>query len=315
MVRLADRGTGTDQLVVQAARNHRREMNATAAAVSSAVLTAWDDIDADRAERGWIRQIARRVKALVEAGQLLAARRAVTYVQRTVRMRADPPRVEAIVVPDSLVGVASDGRQLESLLMQPARTVERARQDGRRRREALDEGRVQLDMIVRTQVADASRVASGLEVTSTPTMGYIRIASPTACSRCIILSGRWYRWSEGFLRHPRCQCTHAPSARDDADNLVDSPMELFEGMTPEQQDRTFGRAGAQAIRDGSDIYRVVNARLGLYTADVGGRQVLATRSARKQVKRKIRIMPEEIYRVARDREDALRLLRVNGFIR
>lgn len=315
MVRLADRGTAADQIAVQAAGNHRREMNATAAAVSSAVIAAWDDIDADAAERGWIRQIARRVKALVEAGQLLAARRAVNYVQRTVRIRPDPPPVGAMVVPERLVGVASDGRPLETLLLQPAQTVDRARREGRSRREALDLGRIQLDMIVRTQVADASRVASGLEVTATPTMGYVRIASPTACSRCIILAGRWYRWSEGFLRHPRCRCVHVPSPRDDADGLTDSPMELFEGMTEEQQNRTFGRAGAQAIRDGADIYRVVNARLGLYTADVGGRQVLATRSAVKKVGRKVRIMPEAIYRVARDREDALRLLRVNGFIR
>lgn len=311
MVRLADRGSATDQLAVQAAQGHRREMNATAAAVSSAVLAAWDDTDMDSVERSWLRQIAGRVKAMLTAGQLIAARRSVSHVQRTMRSRVDRPTPVALVVPERLAGVTSDGRPLERLLIEPARTVREARRAGRTRQEASTAGRVQLDMIVRTQVADAGRVASGVEVTATPTMGYIRIAAPTACSRCILLAGQWYPYSTGFLRHPRCQCSMTPAARDDAPGMTDSPMELFEGMTEEQQNRTFGRAGAQAIRDGADIYRVVNARQGLYTAQVGGRQVLATRA----LGRRLRVMPETIYRVARDREDALRLLRVHGFIR
>lgn len=315
MVRLADPGTAADQLTILAARGHRQELNATAAAVSAAVLTAWDDTDMDHVERSWLRQVARKVKALLTAGQLAAARRAVRYTQRQVQLRPDPPLPTAVVVPERLAGVTSDGRPLERLLVEPARTVRRLRREGRTLTEAELAGRVQLDMIVRTQIADASRVASGVEVTATPRMGYIRIASPTACSRCILLAGQWYPYSTGFLRHPRCQCSMTPCARDDAPGLTDSPMELFEGMSEEQQNRTFGRAGAQAIRDGADIYRIVNARQGLYTAQLGGRRVLATRAGSRVVRRRLRIMPETIYQVATDREDALRLLRANGFIR
>lgn len=313
MVRLADRGTPADQFTLQAAAAHRREMNGTAAAVSTAILAAWDDTDMDAVERSWLRQVARRVKAMLTAGQLLAARRSVAHVQRVMQIRPHPPTPTALVVPEAFAGSTSDGRPLEHLLVEPARTVRAARRAGRTLTEAELAGRVQLDMIVRTQVADAARVAAGVEVTATPTMGYVRIASPTACSRCILLAGQWYPYSTGFLRHPRCQCSMVPAARDDAPGLTDSPMELFEGMTEEQQNRTFGRAGAQSIRDGADIYRVVNARQGLYTAQVGGRQVLATRA--RSGNRRLRIMPETIYRIAQDREDALRLLRAHGFIR
>jgi hypothetical protein len=53
--------------------------------------------------------------------------------------------------------------------------------------------------------------------------------------------------------------------------------------------------------------KVVNARRGMYTAD--GRQF-----TRESAGRRPRIMPEQIYRDARDREDAIRLLRLHGYI-
>lgn len=307
-----------DQLARQVAADHYAGQTALAAGISAQVLEAWAEVDPDDAERSWLRQIVRRVRTLVVGGQLLSARRSAAYVGRALGVRPDPPRPVAQVRVDPLVDVASDGRPLVSLLMQPAVTTSRARREGRSRRESHILGAVQADMIVRTQIADAGRVAAGVRVTATPTVGYVRIVDLPACSRCLVLAGRWYPHSQGFLRHPRCDCTMQPATRDQADGQILDAAQLFEAMPEAEQDRVFGRDGAHAIRDGADIGRVVNARRGMYTASVGGRRVRATREAttrRGGVRRRVRLMPEAIYAIAAgDRDEAIRLLRVNGYL-
>jgi hypothetical protein len=84
-------------------------------------------------------------------------------------------------------------------------------------------------------------------------------------------------------------------------------------MTPEQQDAAFTKAGAEAIRDGADMGQVVNARRGMTTASVGGQTVLATTV---NARRRVRLMPEAVYQAANgDRDEAIRLLKLNGYLR
>jgi hypothetical protein len=54
--------------------------------------------------------------------------------------------------------------------------------------------------------------------------------------------------------------------------------------------------------------KVVNARRGMQTAD--GRLYTTEAAGRRP-----RLMPEQIFRDARDREDAIRLLSLHGYIR
>src|SRR5690625_5568244 len=94
------------------------------------------------------------------------------------------------------------------------------------------------------------------------------MVNPGACDRCAILAGRFYRWNDGFLRHPDCMCEHvattASSEQEAFDRgLIEDPYEYFESLSEEEQDRRFGKAGAQAIRDGADMSQVVNARRGM----------------------------------------------------
>lgn len=307
-----------DQLARQVAADHYAGQTTLAAGISQQALEAWRQVDPDDAERSWLRQVARQVMAIVTAGQQLSARRGAEYVRRVLGVRLDPPRPVAQVRSERLAGIAADGRPLETLLLQPAVTTTRARREGRSRRESHIIGSTQLDMIVRTQIADAGRVSTGVGITATPTVGYVRVVNLPACSRCIVLAGRWYRWSAGFERHPRCDCVHQPATREQAAALTTDPDEVFAAMPQAEQDRVFGRSGAQAIRDGANLGRVVNARRGMYTASIGGRQVAATREAttrRGGVRRRVRLMPEQIYRIADgNRDEALRLLRVNGYI-
>ena len=146
--------------------------------------------------------------------------------------------------------------------------------------------------------------------------GWIRVVSPGACSRCIVLAGRFYAWNAGFARHPLCMCSHA--ATSSAVAAPESPAGVFDAMTAAEQDATFGKAGAAAIRAGADIGQVVNARRGMERAQgralVTREGVTAGGVAGRLLGGRARLMPETIMELASDREEAVRLLRAHGYI-
>jgi hypothetical protein len=299
--------------VAELAAARYAEQAAVSAGASRLAAVAWRDLDTARIARSWLELVGTRLLAQVSAAQLAAARGARGYVDRVLRVaRGGRLRPAGHVVPERLAGVASDGRPLETLLFQPALTTLREIESGRPVRESTVIGYAQLDMIVRTQVADAGRMATGVEIAATPTLGYVRMVNPPACSRCVILAGRFYRWNSGFQRHPNCDCIHIPAAEASADDLTTDPRAYFDSLPEAEQDRIFTQAGAHAIRDGADIGRVVNARRGLYTA--GGRR-LTREGTRRRGARRVRLMPEQIYRDANgDRDEAIRLLRLHGYL-
>jgi hypothetical protein len=118
------------------------------------------------------------------------------------------------------------------------------------------------------------------------------------------------------------------------------PRGYFNGLSRVEQDRVFGEAGARAIREGADMGQIVNARRGMTTADAYGRRLAATREgtttrgffyrqerardiARGRVPADIgrryrlttpRLMPEEIFRLAESRDEALAMLRRFGYL-
>src|SRR5690606_9852828 len=271
-------------------------------------------VDPGQIRQSWQTLVGRLV-VVVTGAQLAAAQQADSYVERVLAEQGIDPRPDGALVPSALVGVASDGRALDTLLYQPAISAVTALGRGRSVRDALAVGQATLDMAVRTQVADAGRVADQVALTARrEATGYVRMVVGASCARCIILAGRWYRWSQGFQRHPRCDCVHIPSRESIAGDITTSPRAIFESMSPEEQDRVFGKDGAQAIRDGADMARVVNARRGMYTA--GGLRLTREATTRRGIGRPVRLMPEEIYRQANgNRGEALRLLRLHGYIR
>lgn len=227
-------------------------------------------------------------------------------------------RPELEVVPESLSGTASDGRPLEFLMYHPVVAFKRLLADGVPPDEAMRRATASMTMIAATQAADAGRgaVSAGMAANKS-WVAYVRVVNLPACSRCIILAGRVYPWSEGFQRHPRCDCTHRLiTDRDNVD--ISSPRDLFDQMSPEEQNRRFGRAGAEAIRLGANIGQVVNARSGMRTA--GGRLVTTTGTTRRgaagrRLRGRVRLMPETIIaEAAGDRDAAIRALRENGFL-
>lgn len=286
---------------------HYRRQTTLARRASAQVGRLWSQVDPGRIRASWAALTAQALTVLASA-QTTAAAGAGVYVGDALEAQGVDPEPVARVAPARFAGVASDGRDLAGLLEQPvARSLARIARGDRAAR-ALTAGRLELDLIVRTQIADAGRVADGVAIVARPQVsGYVRMLSLPSCSRCIILAGRRYRWNAGFKRHPRCDCRHIPAA-EDADDLRTDPTRAFDGMPAAEQDRLFGTAGAQAIRDGADLAQVVNARRGVYTA--AGRTFTTAAAGGRA-----RLMPEQIYREAGgDRAEAIRLLRLHGFL-
>ncbi|MGN0063127.1 MAG: hypothetical protein ACI379_02705 [Nocardioides sp.] len=183
--------------------------------------------------------------------------------------------------------------------------------------------------VVEGEIKDAARSAAGAAITVDEHWGgYVRMLVPPSCKRCVVLAGRVYRWNSGFSRHPpTCDCIHVPVAQQrefEADGFIADPMELFEAG----QIRDLTAAEYAAIDDGADIVEVINANSGMFTADMFGRRLKATRygTTKRSAWRKanpsrpIRLRPETIYDIVDreydgDRNEARRLLGVYGYIK
>lgn len=318
-------------LQADTAQDHAARRIAVADATTAVVLQAWSGVDPDRIVPSWTEQLP-LAAAAVTRGQYAAASLADPYIDAYDLAGAG---VEDNLQPAAFAGVASDGRQLVSLLMVPAFQVLQAIGSGLTPDLALAGGAQHLEVITQTQVADAGRTADGVALTTHRRLeGYRRVVAGGACSRCIILAGRWYEWSEGFERHPRCHCTHVPADRGDTAGLA-TPQQVYDELSPAERARAgWNRADQTAIADGADLSSVTNAHRGVYVAGgkrytrdavtrrglFGGYRIdpetgRLTRRARSD-KAGPRRTPEQIYREARgDRDLAVRMLREDGYVR
>lgn len=297
------------------ARSHYRDQQAIVRRLLALIVRFGARLDGDALARSWGRIDEELLAALI-AAQNEAAEQGAAYVGEFGGSTAGE------VVASALAGVASDGRDLRTLMAFPlARAVQR-RGDGASADDTVAEMIRHLAMLAGTQVADAGRAGTGVAMVANRTViGYERVVQLPACARCIVLAGRLYPWSEGFARHPNCDCVHKPvTSMEEWRNArpENFPTRVFDRMSATEQARVFGRAGARAIRDGADIAQVVNARRGMQTA--GGR-VFTTEgtTARGLAGRRPgsvpRVMPEAIYEAAGDdRDEAIRLLKRFGFI-
>lgn len=194
-----------------------------------------------------------------------------------------------------------------------------------------------LETMAVTQIADTWRMATGAATVSRPDLtGYVRHVGPTCCSRCAVLSGKFFRWNAGFSRHPGCQCLNVPTTEDAMSDLIETPQDLFD------QGRITGlsKANTRAINDGADVNQVMNAyrrTSGMQFAQSpaikrspsfrGGNNKFTTEGTtsrgragqqqtglRRNGPTQQRLMPESIYRNAATREDAIRQLKLYGWI-
>lgn len=307
------------------------------------VQALWRELDRRDLTGSWESLVGPEIVRAVALGQAAAASGSDEYVAAVAIAEAGESDPAGRVRPSAFSGRAADGRSLESLLYLPVITTKEAIGAGLDDVEAMMRGLNQLLRMAASEVADAGRGATGVSITANRTInGYIRVVNPPACSRCLILAGKEYGWNAGFQRHPRCDCVHMPAKlikRGRSHPGVFDVKAHFSSLSAAEQNRIFTVAGAQAIRDGANITSVVNARRGMYTVDAYGRRVRATREGvtrrgafyRAERARAIasgrvpasgagfrlrtpRLLPEEIYKLAATRDEAIAMLRRFGYL-
>lgn len=298
---------------------HAKQRAALADRVRRDFAASWARVDPHAVRAAWLAEIPRLLVTLTIAQQVAAAS-ADAYVSDSVKS----PATRELVL-GAFSHVASDGRPLDSLLERPAVVTIRAIQLGLPLDRSMAAGALTAQLIGHTQTADAGRVADLTALTANPAAtGYVRLLVGRTCARCMLLAGKRYSWKADFKRHPRCDCTVVPTGAGVPFRQPVSPQQAFREMLPSEQDKVFGKAGADAIRQGADISQVVNARRGMQSAAVFGREVTVTtesttkrrRFGEKLSTRRPRLMPEQILAEAKgDRAEAVRLLSLHGYIR
>ena len=237
--------------------------------------------------------IATRLTLMVQANMVAAARFSAGEA-------VDALDADAAVNPAAWGKAASDGRPLDSLLYSGVVHARTLYGSGRTDEQIMAAGLAWMQAAIRTQVADAARSSSGAVTTATLNAGWIRYVNVPCCQRCAVLAGKWFRWNEGFRRHPRCLCIHRPAkSRQIPDGwkqqIADSDIH---DLTDAQR---------QALAEGADRNRVLNAYRG--TNATSERLAMHSTSERGGV-----LTPEGIYARSKTREEAIELLRRYGFI-
>lgn len=287
-----------------------------------------DDFDAS-----W-RRTGPQVLAVIAEGQAQLALKAQGYNHAILDALDLPDQPEGEFIPGSLVGMASDGRRLDTLAAQSVVTSKVAISEGATAFQALDEGGRWLELMAQLQVADAARVAVGIGTASRRNIGgNIRVLNPPVCQRCAVLGGRFYRWSSGFDRHPRDDCTMMPAESAGfakSNNILFDPQAAYKAG----QIKDLTEAQIKAIEAGADLGKVVNAYRGMSTTATKRTLRSTTRAEplgiqpgqpdllgflppeiRNRRPDMTRLTPEGIYRLAgNDRGEAIRLLREWGYI-
>lgn len=308
------------------AREYAEAQRRIARRAVARISVLWRQVGADF-DPGWLR-IAPLLLSEVQQAQTQSANGALAYIPAVLDETGQHRAVTAFAEVDSrpLIGVAGDGRPLDSLLYGAVTHARQRVATGAGTGEALRSGGLWLTQAVTTVLADTGRQGESLGMGVRPVGGYVRMLNPPSCSRCVILAGKWYRKNAGFQRHPRCDCRHIPAAESMAGDLRVDGFDYVDSLSAADQDRLLGRAGAEAWRAGGDLNQIVNARRGMYTAQPGTLRVLATtegttrrgwaasRLATPAGGQRPRLMPESIAQIAKDRDDHLRLLRANGYI-
>lgn len=253
------------RVLASAQREYDRQQRLTALAVAEALRVA---------SRG-----ARAVASATRTYQAAAVTLSLTTFDAILAEQAVDTAQDATVTAASLL---TDGAAMVRMLNNTASTQA-------------------MSLLVRTLVADASRTARAVDAATRPAVtGWVRSLQLPSCGRCVVLAGRVYRYSEGFLRHSGCDCLHTPIGDASGTELVTDPAAAF----ARGQVTGLSKADTEAVRAGADLGQVVNANRRQAGLVVGSSVMV----------RGGRLTPAGCLQFATDRADAMRLLTRYGYI-
>jgi hypothetical protein len=286
-----------------AAEAHYSQQQAIATLAASAALKQFRAMGEDF-DTSWA-SIRPRMLATVELARAKAVDTSAGYVEALLAETGQSAPAVGEISHTGFLASAPDGRPMGTLLDQGVVIAKARVASGMDSTAALAAAGQWIAQAVLTVMADTGRAVVSADIARRPALtGYTRMLNAPSCSRCVILAGKWFRWNEGFQRHPRCDCRHIPASEDVAGDYRTDPYAYFNSLTERQQERVFGRSEARSIRLGGDIFRIENTRMrGLGTAK--GAIRFGTPS---------RMTVDDILRVAGTRTNAIRLLEQEGYI-
>lgn len=303
--------------------DHAKLLKALQVDAIVAARSAWANVSPDFISESWQAALPGLLGEFQDL-RWTAAFEGSAYAAQTLADQGTYVAPEAFVDPDAFIEFTPTGGEVAEALYIPAiRAKQAIERDGVSR--AMTVGRTALEYMVAFMIVDTARQATGVDLAARG-VGYTRMLNPPSCMRCTILAGRFYRWNKGFLRHPRCDCVHVPAAVKSTraaldEGLIDDPYEYFRSLSEAEQDKLFGPYDARAIRDGADIFQVVNSRRGrakngLFTTEGTTRRGYFRQ--KNGVRYPKRGTPEWIYRTAElkhyDRAQVLSMLENGGYI-
>jgi len=326
------------QTIIEAAAAHYAYGKQVQTRALRDITRMWVTVDRNNIIDSWTAK-AGAAAMLVAQAQQATAEDSIEYSAAVMEAEEiDPPQHQILAAGFAGIAYPLGDRQrqpigLRESIASPAYKALRAIKTGYTTDRAMGIGLDNLLLRSQMQISDAARQAEGVAMTAAPVrMHYVRMLNPPSCSRCAILAGKTYRAQEAFRRHPGCDCRHIPMTEALAGDMTTDPYQYFNSLSAQDQDKYFKPSDAQAIRDGADIFQVVNARSGTYTSEGGalatyygttkrgywgGTESLANKVSGDRYRRavRVRLMPEEIYKRAKgNREQALRMLEDYGYV-
>lgn len=246
-------------------------------------------LDQYRRQQRITAQAVREARRVESRGAVAVARVVATYQLASAALALES--APHVLAEQGIAAPAEGAVSLSSLLTGPA-TIQMLENTA---------DSAAIDRLVATLLLDASRTAAVVDLGRRPVLtGYVRSLNPPSCSRCAILAGRVYRYSQGFQRHPFCDCLMTPTTDAIGKDLITDPSDLVErGLI-----RGLSKGDLQALDAGADLGQVVNVRRRAAGLTVGS----------SVMRRGGRLTPQAIMQLASDRTEVVALLRKFGYI-
>lgn len=233
----------TDRFSRQLAATSRRVV----ARASSSWFLAPDDFDGSYQE--WLSAVvpvvAQAQRQNVRLGQAYLS--AFLLSEKGSRVRL--PRVDT----NGFVGRSRDGRPLAEAWGSPPIKAKVAVGDGRSVEEA---SMVAKDAALKNVSTDTYHAARGVVAAVmgglSDVSGYVRVAGGNACGACLgAADGTVFSSDEVFLIHANCDCVAEPVVEGVPDRVRrDSGQEIFNRLSPAEQNARLGNETAEAVRSG-----------------------------------------------------------------
>jgi len=247
--------------IAQAHLDQRKQL---ADRATTKALRLYRHMDLNDLDGSWD-AIGPELTATVAAAQVTAAAQATGYVN-AVAPEPGAPNIQ----PRAFSDVTVDGRELGPALYGSVTTTKSFIGRGMLPERAFQAGAVFLSIVANSAILDMGRQADLTAGIAHKRTYYVRALQPGACSRCAILAGK-HSSKTAFKRHPRCRCVAVPvQSGESPEGFPADPQSYFDELDKSEQDRIFTKAGAEAIRQGADPTKVVNARRGAYGIGYSG---------------------------------------------